>query len=161
MECATHLLTSSFSPWYHWYSGEDSNIFQCFSDTDIDVFKSTPWLTGPGQSVFTGSSVGFANILEQPIKSAVTNWYSTRIANDLVDSSIKDKTMPNKQPTNVQRWMAHFLLTTTTNIATSTNDGTTFTAPLDHFVNNELLLGYGNLLVSIAKFAVFSHSRCS
>ena len=149
---STRPSTDRFSPWYHWYSGENSNVSQCFSDDDEKLFNSTPWLTGPGQSIFTGASVRFANELEPSIKSTVTNWYSVRLMNDLAEPSASNDQKPKKQPSNIPKWMAHILLTTTINISTSTNDGVTYTAPLDHFVNNELLSSYGDLLVSTKEF---------
>ena len=82
-----------------------------------------------------------AENLENSIKSSVTNWYNTRLENDLIDSS-KNGQQPKTRPSNISRWMAHFLLTTTINIATSQTDGTTYTAPLDHFIDNELFSNY-------------------
>ena len=84
-----------------------------------------------------------AENLEESIRSTVTNWYDTRLQNDLIDTS-KDGQKPKTQPSNIPRWMAHFLLTTTINIATSQTDGTTYRAPLDHFIDNELLSNYGS-----------------
>lgn len=144
----SNQLTFPFSPWYHWHSGQDSNISQCFSPNDITTFKSTPWLTEPNQPLFKGGSVGLANDLEPIVKSTVTEWYQNRLSGDLAEATGNNRTAPKTQPSNIPRWMAHFLLTTTINIATSPNDGQTYTAPVDHFINSEMLSEYGKLLVS-------------
>jgi hypothetical protein len=98
-----------------------------------------------------GGSVAFADVLEPIIKDAVTNWYATRLATDFCDTLDPKTQKPRAQPTNVHRWIAHLLLTTTINIQTSQYDGQNYTAPYDHFFNYELLQqpAFSDLLVSV------------
>lgn len=86
-----------------------------------------------------GAAVQQADQLEPIVKFHINNWYKVRLAADWSSPSSQQK-QPKPQPTNVHRWMAHLLLTTTVNFSTSLNDGTTYTAPPDHFYNNELFL---------------------
>jgi hypothetical protein len=87
--------------------------------------------------------------LEPIIDAGLSKWYGQRVKNAF---QIKNK--PHTNPVPIKRWMAHILLTTTINIATSTEDpndhGNTWFIPDNHFLNAELLdRAQMNLVVSI------------
>ena len=81
-----------------------------------------------------GATVATADSLEPLILSGVQVWFKQRQKNDFLD----DKAQLLTQPHNIQRWVAHLLLTTTINIAGASNQG--FVVPPDHFLDNELLI---------------------
>ena len=118
----------------HWLSPTD-NLATCFSTDDITAFKSAPYLTRPGNpSVLGGATVRTADFLENLILSGVQAWFKQRQKNDFFNAQGQLLT----QPHNIQRWVAHILLTTTINIAGASNQG--FVVPPDHFLDNELLI---------------------
>ena len=134
-------LTSK-SPWYHWFSGQNGSFLDCIPKKDQDDYKKIPYLTGPTQeSCFSGASVMSADVLESHfIKTAVPNWYATRLGVDFCEDPTTIPKTQKQNPSNIRRWMSHYLLTTTINIVTAqTTDGKTFNAPEDHFFNSELL----------------------
>ncbi|RMZ68437.1 histidine acid phosphatase [Pyrenophora seminiperda CCB06] len=87
--------------------------------------------------VLSGASVRDAHNFQDIVEDSIRNWYGTRLSADFVDPKTQG---PKASPDNVQRWMAHLLLTTTVNFATSTFNGTTYTADMNLFFNSELLL---------------------
>jgi hypothetical protein len=101
------------------------------------MLQGIPYLTAPGLPVLSGASVRDAHNFQDIVEDGVRNWYGTRLTSDFIDPKTKG---PRANPNNVQRWMAHLLLTTTVNFATSTSDGTSYTADMNLFFNSELLL---------------------
>ena len=101
------------------------------------MLQGIPYLTAGNLPALSGASVRDAPLFQNLVESSVTDWYSTRQSSDFVDPTSGG---PNTSPQNVQRWMAHLLLTTTVNFATSSDDGSTYTADMNHFFNSELLL---------------------
>ena len=84
--------------------------------------------------MFGGATVVTADSLESLILSGVQAWFKQRQKNDFLDK--KEQLLT--QPYNIQRWVAHLLLTTTINIAGASNQGSV--VPPDHFLDNELLI---------------------
>ena len=118
----------------HWLSPTD-NLANCLSSDDIVAFKKAPYLTKPGSpSILSGATVTTADFLEPLVISGVRAWFKQRQKNDFFDGNGQLLT----QPQNVQRWVAHLLLTTTINVAGASNSG--FIVPPDHFMDNELLM---------------------
>ena len=96
-----------------------------------------------------------ADTLEPVVIKAVTGWFNSRLSSDFCDPSDPSNQTPLTQPTNVHRWMAHLLLTTTVSFAASNNSAaTTYSIPDDLFYNAELVTNLDfsdniNLLASI------------
>ena len=84
--------------------------------------------------MLVGATVTTADLLEPLILSGVQAWFKQHQKNDFFDEKGQLLTQPN----NIQRWVAHLLLTTTINIAGASNQG--FVVPPDHFLDNELLI---------------------
>lgn len=104
--------------------------------------EGAKWLTAPGYPAFYGASVRSAENFESIVLDSLRVWTERRQVKDFLseDGSTRES------PANIQRWAAHFLLTTNTNIiATPTAEPI---VPTDFFFNYETLRGYGDLLVS-------------
>ena len=111
-----------------------------FSGIDRERFQKTPWLTSkPTSPLF--QNVGSPEVLEGFVSTGISNLFETRRDADFIN--VEDMS-PLSQPKNVERWMAHLLLTTTVNIGSSHTDRQILKAPVDHFFDNELLQSYGN-----------------
>jgi hypothetical protein len=128
------IMKERRSPWYHWKSGENTNFLNCISHEMQTMLEAIPYLTSPGGACL--SRVEDAPGFQQLVENGVSNWYDTRLSSDFADPS---SGKPLTNPTNVQRWMAHLLLTTTVNFATSSNNGFTYNADENLFFNYELL----------------------
>jgi hypothetical protein len=101
------------------------------------MLQGIPYLTAPNLPALSGASVRDAHNFQDVVEDSIRNWYGTRLSSDFLESN---NGAPKTSPGNVQRWMAHLLLTTTVNFATSTSNGSTYTADMNHFFNSELLL---------------------
>lgn len=106
------------------------------------MLRTIPYLTKPGLPLFSGASVGNAQDFQKRVENSIMNWYTTRRISDFVEPDPNGSgTVARTRPTNVQRWMAHLLLTTTVNITTSDKSEGKFRADSTHFFNHELLKG--------------------
>ena len=139
-------------PWYHWYA-QSGNFIKCLTDDQLARFKATPFLTAPGSPCFVGATVATPDVLERTITDIVNTWYLNRVQRDFYVDHESGNHKLLVQPTNIQRWAAHLLLTTTVNFATAkTANGQDFKIDPNHFLNMEMLSGYdAGLLVSAAK----------
>jgi hypothetical protein len=138
------IMKELHTPWYHWKSGKNTTFLKCIPKGIQTMLEGIPYLTGSGQKCFVGASVKDADTLEGIIEEAVSDWYNNRQLADFSTGPSSDA-KPRPNPNNVQRWMAHLLLTTTINIGTSDNDGETFHANQNLFFNSELLSESNNL----------------
>ena len=112
-----------------------------FSGENKEIFQKTPWLTSkPTSPLF--QNVGSPEVLEGFVSTGISNLFETRRDADFIN--VDGDMSPVSQPKNIERWMAHLLLTTTINIISSHTDRQILKAPVDHFFDNELLQSYGN-----------------
>lgn len=89
--------------------------------------------------------------MELIIENGVNKWYSTRKIMDFFDSQRHLRS----EPSNVRRWMAHLLLTTTVNIIVAQTIRQKWFAPVNHFYDQEMLSQYSktDLLVTYLRFS--------
>jgi hypothetical protein len=85
--------------------------------------------------------------MEPIVQNGVNKWYTTRKTLDFLGTDNRLRS----QPSNIRRWMAHLLLTTTINIAVAQTIRQKWFAPANHFYNKEMLSQYSatGLLVSL------------
>lgn len=106
-------------------------MLQCLSQSELATLSQAPYLNS-GQGLF--SAVDTANVLQPIVQEGVSKWFNQRRLNDF---------QLNSTPVKIQRWMAHYLLTTTVNIQTATpiqtqTGSSSYNAPADHFFNSQL-----------------------
>lgn len=145
-------------PWYHWLTS-DLDLTACLTKEQKTRYGKVKFLSKDKEDVFTGfdgpnvEPVG-GQALETLVKPVIKKWMMNRLDKDFFS---KPEELV-KSPTNVRRWMAHLLLTTSINISTSeTSRGDPDILTMmtgrgrNHFLNDELLTtDYGtslNLLV--------------
>lgn len=111
------------------------------SSTILHTFDSFPYLSDPAgsQNQVTGrlSRVQTADKMEAYVKAGVDKWLNNRRKKDFLDN----KSHPLENVQNVQRWLAHVLLTTTINLTTALPDKLGVYAgllPDEHFYNSDL-----------------------
>ncbi|KAJ4301338.1 hypothetical protein N0V90_003430 [Kalmusia sp. IMI 367209] len=114
------IMKERKAPWYHWKSGENLGFLQCIPEETKTMLQSIPYLTAGNLPALSGASVRDAPPFQNLVEGAVTDWYSTRQSSDFVDPTSSG---PNTSPHNVQ-----------------SDDGSTYTADMNHFFNSELLL---------------------
>ncbi|GIJ84914.1 hypothetical protein Asppvi_003765 [Aspergillus pseudoviridinutans] len=124
------------NPWLHWHSAAGS-VSQCLSPAQTEYFKTKPYLSTDDLVL---GKVKFADQLESIVRSGVSEWYAQRMKHDFKDSNGSLK----QSPSNIPRWVAHLLLTTTINIHCGELNGgdDTLTVPPNHFFNDEILKSY-------------------
>ncbi|KAJ9643598.1 hypothetical protein H2199_004277 [Coniosporium tulheliwenetii] len=105
--------------------------------SDKERFMDAPYLTDQTTRMLF-SRVSSAESMELIVQDGVSKWYNTRKQMDF----FKDLRQLRPQPLNIRRWVAHALLTTTTNIAVAQCYGEKWYAPTDHFYNQEMLSQY-------------------
>jgi hypothetical protein len=103
-----------------------------------------PWLTHPGFPPLYGASVQSGETFERIVLDSLRVWFTSRRNKDF----LSEKGETEQYPRNIQRWAAHFFLTTNINIAATSNNANI--VPSDHFFSYEMLRGYSDLLVSAA-----------
>jgi hypothetical protein len=104
------------------------------------MVQKVPYLVGNDNIPLSGKYVGMAEELESIVEESLIDWYETRVQYDFCDPKDTSNQTPLAQPRNINRWMAHLLLTTTVNFAASaTSDAKSYIIPNDHFYNQELL----------------------
>lgn len=109
----TPIMKELHQPWVHW-QGSPVGIVNCLSPAEKKNLLNYPYLST--ENVPLGKVLP-ANILEQIVRDAVRMCFTRRIQNDFLSADMT----PNPNPPNIQRWMAHLLLTTTINIAAAEN----------------------------------------
>ena len=121
------------------------------SDKNKADFMAAPYLTDQSaRTLFSG--VSSAEGMEPIVENGVNKWYNQRRRIDFLDEASK----PLEKPSHVKRWMAHLLLTTTTNIIPSQSLSKQCYAPADHFYDAEMLSQYtktGLMVLSLLKSA--------
>jgi hypothetical protein len=117
----------------------------------VKEFMEAPWLTHPGLPPLYGASVQSGETMERIVLDSLRVWFSSRRNKDFMAKGGKTEECPR----NIQRWAAHFFLSTNINIAASPSKARVGSAPnndniipSDHFFNYEMLRGYSDLLVS-------------
>ncbi|GAB7356936.1 hypothetical protein MBLNU459_g7782t1 [Dothideomycetes sp. NU459] len=127
-------------PWIHWLV-EGNNFTNNISDSILAKFDQVPYLTDVPDphknSTRTLPKVTGADIMELHVESAINKWLNTRQKMDFVD----EKSQPLVEVSNVQRWLAHVLLSTTVNMTTAlaAKTGTYDNIfPDEHFYNSDL-----------------------
>ena len=113
------------------------------TQTEKQIYTNTPYLSSPA-GLFR--RVQDANNLEPIVTNGVSQWFSQRMIRDFTESgNVKP------QADNVDRWMAHLLLTTTVNITTALDDPMVENQclpPSDFFIDLEALSKIGMLVSS-------------
>lgn len=117
----------------------------CLNDKQKKLLGSIPYLSASPASWDLLGKVQSAEALEAIVTSLVSKWFQRHAKSDFKESTGGYRTTPS----NMHRWMAHLLLTTTVNIATGSRvvafaaEGAAilpFRASRDLFMNFELLL---------------------
>jgi hypothetical protein len=131
-------------PWLHWHT-DNHNFVGNFTVRDRNRFQTAPYFTDQATGLIF-SNVMSAESMEPIVEKGVSKWYNTRKILDFFDSQHRLRS----QPSNVRRWMAHLLLTTTVNITVAQTIQQKWFAPANHFYDQEMLSQYSktNLLVS-------------
>jgi len=123
-------------PWYHWFSNDNLNITKCLKAEEAQSLINVPYI-GPSGYFHPDS----AENLEKIIENSVTNWFKRRLQNDFFEYDESKKRQVRRQsPSNVKRWMAHLLLTTTINIGAGQSENgnvSCWKPPLDGFLDME------------------------
>jgi hypothetical protein len=125
----------------------------------LHTFDNFPYLSDPagsdGEATGRLSRVQTADKMEVYVKAGVDKWLNNRRKKDFLDS----KSHPLENVQNVQRWLAHVLLTTTINLTTALPDKQGNYAnilPDEHFYNSDL---FGT--ASATQIQVSPHARRS
>jgi hypothetical protein len=141
-------------PWLHWHT-DNHNLVGNLTAQDKNRFKQAPYLTDQGTGlIFSG--ITSAESMEPIVENGVNKWYSTRKVMDFFDSQRHLRS----EPSNIRRWMAHLLLTTTVNIIVAQTIRQKWFAPANHFYDQEMLSQYSktDLLVSYLRSSSFARA---
>lgn len=125
----------------HWLVG-GRGVQDLLNETLQKQLGAATWLTHPGYPPLYGASVQSGETLERIVLDALRHWFTSRRNKDFMDNG-KAKEMPD----HIQRWAAHFFLSTSINIAATSNNANII--PSDFFFEYETLRGYSDLLVSL------------
>jgi hypothetical protein len=109
-----------------------------------------PYLSAPGFPVL--SRVTSAESMESFILTGISRWYDSRRN---LDFGVQGGFGLRAQPSNIKRWMAHLLLTTTTNIVPAIFHSNDWRVDRNLFYNFELLNRYtdsGLMVCSLYKY---------
>lgn len=138
----------------HWLVG-GRGMTEMLKPELVKELMEAPWLTHPGFPPLYGASVQSGETMERIVLDSLRVWFSSRRNKDFMAQDGKTEECPR----NIQRWAAHFFLSTNINIAASPSKARVGSAPSnnniipsDHFFNYEMLRGYSELFVSIFYF---------
>ncbi|KAF4493251.1 hypothetical protein FAGAP_10633 [Fusarium agapanthi] len=139
------VMKEIHKPWMHWLVG-GQGVTDLLSLELAKELMETPWLRHAGLPPLYGASVGSGETFERIVLNSVRVWFASRCRKDFMGAKGETETCPR----NIQRWVAHFFLTTNINIAATSNITVYLEkaniVPSDHFFNYEMLRGYGDLL---------------
>ncbi|KAK7434849.1 hypothetical protein Landi51_13326 [Colletotrichum acutatum] len=127
------------APWMHWLVG-GRGVTDLLDKELISELTEARWLTYPGFPPLYGASVQSGETFERIVLDSVRVWFTSRRNKDFLTEKGGTKACPD----NIQRWAAHFFLTTNINIAATSNNANI--VPSDHFFSYEMLRGYSDLL---------------
>ncbi|KAF5591022.1 uncharacterized protein FSUBG_10624 [Fusarium subglutinans] len=134
------VMKEIHKPWMHWLVG-GRGVTDLLSLELAKELMEVPWLTHPGLPPLYGASVGSGETFERIVLDSVRVWFASRCRKDFMTA----KGETEKCPRNIQRWAAHFFLTTNINIAATSNIADYVhkanIVPSDHFFNYEMLRG--------------------
>ncbi|CAM1503616.1 Fc.00g012070.m01.CDS01 [Cosmosporella sp. VM-42] len=133
------VMKEIHKPWMHWLVG-GRGVLDLLNDDLTKQLSEADWLTYPGFPPLYGASVQSGETLEKVVLDALRVWFTSRHKKDFLNS---DGTT-SETPDHVQRWAAHFFLSTNINIAATSNNANI--VPSDFFFNYEMLRGYSDLL---------------
>ncbi|KAF2259587.1 hypothetical protein CC78DRAFT_591763, partial [Lojkania enalia] len=133
------VMKELHKPWLHWLVAGRA-MFELMPEPLYKSLAAPTWLTAPGFPPLYGGSVKTAENLEQIILDSLREWFVKRKQRDFF---LKDGSA-SESPLNIQRWAAHFLLSTNVNIAAAPNAQPII--PYDFFFNYEMLRVYSDLL---------------
>lgn len=128
----------------HWLVG-GRGVLDLLNDKLTKQLGEAEWLTYPGFPPLYGASVQSGETLEKIVLDALRVWFASRRKKDFLNPDGTTKEAPD----HIQRWAAHFLLSTNINIAATSNNSNI--VPTDFFFNYETLRGYSDLLVSSSR----------
>ncbi|KAH8667814.1 hypothetical protein BGZ61DRAFT_400266 [Ilyonectria robusta] len=132
------VMKEIHKPWMHWLVG-GRGVQDLLNETLQKQLGAATWLTHPGYPPLYGASVQSGETLERIVLDALRHWFTSRRNKDFMDNG-KAKEMPD----HIQRWAAHFFLSTSINIAATSNNANII--PSDFFFEYETLRGYSDLL---------------
>ncbi|KAK1491490.1 hypothetical protein CCUS01_03276 [Colletotrichum cuscutae] len=133
------LMKEIHKPWMHWLIG-GRGVTDLLDKELSSKLKEAKWLTYPGFPPLYGASVQSGETFERIVLDSARVWFTSRRNKDFLTEKGETKTCPD----NIQRWAAHFFLTTNINIAAISNNANI--VPSDHFFSYEMLRGYSDLL---------------
>ncbi|KAK1676263.1 hypothetical protein BDP55DRAFT_551337 [Colletotrichum godetiae] len=133
------IMKEIHKPWMHWLVG-GRGVMDLLDAELISELTEARWLTYPGFPPLYGASVQSGETFERIVLDSLRIWFTSRRNKDF----LTEKGETKKRPDNIQRWAAHFFLTTNINIAATSNNANI--VPSDHFFNYEMLRGYSDLL---------------
>ncbi|CAF3559401.1 unnamed protein product [Fusarium graminearum] len=144
------VMKEIHKPWMHWLVG-GRGMTEMLKPELVKELMEAPWLTHPGFPPLYGASVQSGETMERIVLDSLRVWFSSRRNKDFMAQDGKTEECPR----NIQRWAAHFFLSTNINIAASPSKARVGSAPSnnniipsDHFFNYEMLRGYSELLPS-------------
>ncbi|KAI3528170.1 hypothetical protein CSPX01_16404 [Colletotrichum filicis] len=133
------VMKEIHKPWMHWLVG-GRGVTDLLDKELSSKLKEARWLTYPGFPPLYGASVQSGETFERIVLDSARVWFTSRRNKDFLTEKGETKTCPD----NIQRWAAHFFLTTNINIAATSNNANI--VPSDHFFSYEMLRGYSDLL---------------
>ncbi|KAK0381117.1 hypothetical protein CLIM01_01474 [Colletotrichum limetticola] len=133
------VMKEIHKPWMHWLVG-GRGVTDLLDKELISELTEARWLTYPGFPPLYGASVQSGETFERIVLDSARVWFTSRRNKDFLTEKGGTKTCPD----NIQRWAAHFFLTTNINIAATSNNANI--VPSDHFFSYEMLRGYSDLL---------------
>ncbi|EON68666.1 hypothetical protein W97_07924, partial [Coniosporium apollinis CBS 100218] len=132
------VMKELHKPWLHW-SIDNHSFVSNLAISDKERFMDAPYLTDQTTRMLF-CRVSSAESMEPIVQDGVSKWYNTRKQVDFFN----DLRQLRPQPLNIRRWMAHVLLTTTTNVAVIQCYGKKRYEPADHFYDQEMLSQYSD-----------------
>ncbi|KAL5589898.1 hypothetical protein FOVSG1_011765 [Fusarium oxysporum f. sp. vasinfectum] len=133
------VMKEIHKPWMHWLVG-GRGVTDLLDFDLANELMEAPWLTHPGFPPLYGASVQSGETFERIVLDSLRVWFTSRRHKDFMTASGETE----ERPRNIQRWAAHFFLTTNINIAATSNNANI--VPSDHFFSYEMLRGYSDLL---------------
>ncbi|KAH7234643.1 uncharacterized protein BKA55DRAFT_652134 [Fusarium redolens] len=133
------VMKEIHKPWMHWLVG-GRGVTDLLDFELANELMEAPWLTHPGFPPLYGASVQSGETFERIVLDSLRVWFTSRRNKDF----LSEKGETEQYPRNIQRWAAHFFLTTNINIAATSNNANI--VPSDHFFSYEMLRGYSDLL---------------
>ncbi|KAI8297632.1 hypothetical protein K4K61_012572 [Colletotrichum sp. SAR11_59] len=133
------VMKEIHKPWMHWLVG-GRGVTDLLDAELIPQLTNARWLTYPGFPPLYGASVQSGETFERIVLDSLRVWFTSRRNKDFFTKKGETKRFPD----NIQRWAAHFFLTTNINIAATSNNANI--VPSDHFFSYEMLRGYSDLL---------------